>query len=198
VKKLTIILLSFGLLLGCSSKREVSRLDPGAVTDLSGSWNETDARLVAEEMVTDCLAKVWLTDFLAANGKKPVVTMGTIGNKSSEHIDMEVFTNDFERELINSGKVRFVASRGQRPEIRDERMDQQQNASEESMKQFGKEVGADFIILGSVKSITDQIEGRSTTFYQTDFELVNLETNEKVWIGTKEIKKGISQGKTKW
>ncbi len=77
-------------------------------------------------------------------------------------------------------------------------MDQQQNSSEETMKKFGREVGADFILLGGVKSITDQIEGKSTIFYQTDFELINLETNEKVWIGSKEIKKGISQGKVKW
>jgi PBP1b-binding outer membrane lipoprotein LpoB len=117
---------------------------------------------------------------------------------SSEHIDTEVFSTDFERELINSGKVKFVAGREQRGEIRDERMDQQNNASEETMKRFGKEIGADFILLGSVKTITDEIEGKRTIFYQTDFELVNLETNEKSWIGSKEIKKGISQGKVKW
>jgi hypothetical protein len=176
----------------------VSRLPAESVTDLSGQWNDTDARLVAQEMVSDCLAKVWLTDFIAAKGGKPVVTVGTIRNMSSEHIDTEVFSTDFERELINSGKVKFVAGREQRGEIRDERMDQQNNASEETMKRFGKEIGADFILLGSVKTITDEIEGKRTIFYQTDFELVNLETNEKAWIGSKEIKKGISQGKVKW
>jgi uncharacterized protein (TIGR02722 family) len=186
------------MLLGCSSKRQVSRLEPDTVTDLSGQWNDTDAQLVAQEMVSDCLGHIWLTNFIEAAGKKPVVTVGTIRNMSSEHIDTEVFSTDFERELINSGRVRFVASREQRGEIRDERMDQQNYSSEETMKQFGREVGADFILLGSVKSVTDQIEGRNTIFYQTDFELVNLETNEKVWIGSKEIKKGISQGKVKW
>jgi len=114
LKKLLFAVVVLALLIGCSSKRQVSRLDPESVTDLSGSWNETDARLVAQEMVADCLGKIWLTDFLAAEGAKPVMTMGTIRNMSSEHIDTEVFTDDFERELINSGKVRFVASRGQR------------------------------------------------------------------------------------
>jgi uncharacterized protein (TIGR02722 family) len=185
-------------MLACSSKREVARLETDTVTDLSGQWNDTDAKLVAGEMVSDCLARVWLTDFIAAQGEKPVVTVGTIRNMSSEHIDTDVFSSDFERELINSGKVRFVASREQRGEIRDERMDQQSYSSEETMKKFGREVGADFILLGAVKSITDQIENKSAVFYQTDFELINLETNEKVWIGSKEIKKGISQGKVKW
>jgi uncharacterized protein (TIGR02722 family) len=198
VKQGVILILAMALLTACSSKRQVSRLDTESVTDLSGQWNDTDARLVAQEMVNDCLSRVWLTDYIAAAGEKPVVTVGTIRNMSSEHVDTDVFSIDFERELINSGRIRFVASRDQRGEIRDERMDQQNYSSEETMKQFGREVGADFILLGSVKTITDQVERKSTIFYQTDLELINLETNEKVWIGSKEIKKGISQGKVKW
>jgi penicillin-binding protein activator len=198
VRKIVILMLVLVTILACSSGRQVSRLPSDKVTDLSGQWNDTDAKLVAQEMVSDCMARSWLTDFLTAKGKKPIVTVGTIRNMSSEHIDTDVFSTDFERELINADKVRFVASRDQRGEIRDERMDQQNNSSEETMKKFGKELGADFILLGSVKTITDEIEGRRTIFYQTDFELVNLETNEKVWIGSKEIKKGISQGKVKW
>ena len=186
------------LALGCSSHKQVARLDPNTVTDLSGQWNDTDAKLVSQEMISDCLNRPWLTNFIAAKGKMPVVTVGTIRNNSSEHIDTDVFTTDFEKELINSGKVRFVASREQRGEIRNERSDQQENASEETMKKFGQEVGADFILLGSVETVTDQVEGKSTILYQTNQQLINLETNEKVWIGTKEIKKGISQGKVKW
>jgi uncharacterized protein (TIGR02722 family) len=198
MKKGVILIMALAALLACSSHRQVSRLSPDSVTDLSGQWNDTDAKLVAQEMVSDCLARTWLTDFLQVHGQKPVVTVGTIRNMSSEHIDTDVFTSDFERELINSAKVRFVASRDQRGEIRNEREDQQENSSDETMKKFGKEVGADFILLGSVNTITDEVEGKRTIFYQTNYELINLETNEKVWIGEKEIKKGISQGKVKW
>ena len=183
---------------GCSSKRQVTRLEPETQTDLSGSWNDTDARLVAEEMVSDCLSRPWLTNFVAATGGKPVVTVGRIRNNSSEHIDMETYSTDFERELINSGQVRFVANKFQRDDVRDERMDQGEWASPETKKRLRDELGADFILLGAVKSITDQVEGKAVIFYQTDLELINIETNEKVWIGSKEIKKGISQGKTKW
>ena len=186
------------LLMACGSSREVSRIDPETVIDLSGDWNDSDARLVAEEMISDCITRVWITDFAAANGDKPVVTVGTVRNKSSEHIVTETFTNDFERELINSGKVRFVASRGQRGEIRDERMDQQEHASDETVKQLAQEIGADFLLMGSISTITDQIEGRKIVFYQTDLEMINIETNEKVWIGSKEIKKDITQSGKKW
>lgn len=185
-------------LIGCSSGKEVARLDPSSTTDLSGRWNDTDARLVAEEMIKDCMEKPWSTDFVVTASKKPVVTVGRIRNNSSEHIDTETFTKDFERELINSGKVQFVASPDQRGDVRSERQDQIDWASVETRKRLREEIGADFILLGSVKSITDQEGGKSVVFYQTDLELINIETNLKVWIGTKKIKKGISQGKTKW
>lgn len=198
MKKLFVILIITSLVLGCGSSRTVVRLAPETQTDLSGRWNDTDARLVAEEMIDDCLRRPWLTNFAASAGKKPFVTVGTIRNKSNEHIDTETFSTDFERELINSGQVRFVASRDQRQEIREERFEQQDFASRETMKKIRAETGADYILVGAIKSITDEAEGVRVVFYQTDLELINIESMEKVWIGTKKIKKGISKGKSKW
>jgi len=191
------VLVLMAMLLGCGGGRQVTRLSPESTTDLSGKWNDTDSRLVAQEMVSDCLMRVWVTDFAAAHGQKPVVTVGTIRNMSNEHINTETFTKDFERELINSGKVRFVASKGQRAEIREERMEQREFASRETMKQLREETGADFVLVGAIKTILDQVEGKKVIFYQTDLELIHVENMEKAWIGTKKIKKGISQGEWK-
>ena len=186
------------LLVGCGSSRKVYRIEPETVTDVSGKWNDTDARLVAEEMVNDCLRRPWLTNWVANKGERPIVTVGLIRNKSSEHIDTETFTTDFERELINSGQVRFVGTREQRDEVRDERFDQQDFASKETMKKIRNETGADLIMLGAIKSIVDQVEGLSVVYYQTDLELIDIETNEKLWIGNKKIKKELSKSKSKW
>lgn len=198
MKKAFVVLLMLCLSLACGSSRKVYRIEPETVTDLSGRWNDTDARLVAEEMIADCLSRVWITNYVTATGAKPVVTVGTIRNKSSEHIDTETFTTDFERELTNSGQVGFVASHTQRDEIRDERFDQQEWASPETMKRIRAETGADFILVGAIKSIVDEIEGTRVVYYQTDLEMINIESMEKVWIGTKKIKKEISKKKTKW
>jgi uncharacterized protein (TIGR02722 family) len=198
VKRILAVLLALSLVLACGSSRKVTRLETDTTTDLSGQWNDTDSRLVAEEMISDCLSRIWVTDFAVNEGRKPVVTVGSIRNRSSEHINTETFTKDFERELLNSGKVKFVASREQRGEIRDERMDQQQYASEATRKEIANETGADFLLYGSINTITDQIEGTKVVYYQTDLELINLESNEKVWIGTKKIKKEITQKGQKW
>jgi len=199
MKNAVLLFVMMAMLVGCGGGgKQITRLDPNSTTDLSGRWNDTDSRLVAQEMIEDCLSRPWLTEFAAATGGKPVVTVGTVENRSSEHIDTETFTTDFERELINSSQVRFVAGKDWRAEIRGERQEQQEFASRETMKRMREEIGADFILMGSVKTIVDREGGTSTMFYQTDLELINIESMEKVWIGTKKIKKGISQGKTKW
>lgn len=193
MKKLIGVLLMAGLLLACGSSRQVSRVAADSTIDLSGKWNDTDARLVAQETVSDCLARPWLSDFMMNEGRKPVVTVGTIRNKSNEHIDTETFITDFERELINSGKVKFIAGKAQRSDIHEEQDYQQDYASDETVKRLAEETGSDFVLLGSIKTIVDQIEGRRIVFYQTDLELINVESMEKVWLGGKKIKKDISQ-----
>ena len=108
---------------------------------------------------------------------------------------MQVFIKQLEKELLNSGKVVFVASPDEeRDQIRDERQDQQQgNTLPETIKKIGRERGADVMLIGSVNSVSDEVKGKSVLFYQANLELINLESNEKVWIGQKEIKKYVTR-----
>lgn len=183
----------------CASPgRTVQRTATDTQTDLSGRWNDTDSRLVAEEMIDDVLSRPWLNRFNSAEGREPVVIVGTVRNRSSEHIDTTTFINDMERELVNSGMVRFVAASEAREELREERMDQQTQASQETIARLGDETGADFMLQGSISSIVDAVEGERAVFYQVDMELIDIQTNEKVWLGSKEIKKVIEQSKRSW
>lgn len=193
----SLLLMIFTLLAACGPTQKVERVSPDTTTDLSGRWNDTDARLVADNMIKDVLGSPWLERYRKNHdGKDPVVIVGPVRNESMEHIDTEVFTTDLERELINSGEVRFVADQQQRDAIRKERMDQQSHASYDTAKRLAQEVGADFMLIGSINSIVDQSLSKktSTVFYTTNLELVNIETNEKAWIGNKKIKKVIKRG----
>ena len=42
-------------LTACGGETRVTRIDAGVVTDLSGRWNDTDSRIVAESMVKEAL-----------------------------------------------------------------------------------------------------------------------------------------------
>lgn len=184
--------LSAGLILnGCSTS--VKRLDSGEVTDLSGEWNDTDSRLVSEEMIRDVLGRPWVDRFIEEKGNRPAVIVGEVRNLSHEHINVATFINDIERELINSGGVDFVASKTERGEIRDERKDQELNASAETAKAMGQEYGADFMLKGSINTILDTEGDEQVRFYQIDLNLISLADNRKVWAGQKKIKKFIDK-----
>ncbi len=181
------------VLAACGTK--VSRIDVDEVRDLSGRWNDTDSRLVAEEMVQDCLNRPWLSQFTSRSGKQPDIIVGRISNRTSEHISTETFTKDLERALINSGRASFVASAEERAGVREERLDQDLNASPESRKSPGMEAGADFMLIGTINSITDREGKEKVAYYQVNLELVDLANNRKVWIGDKKIKKFIERAR---
>ena len=182
---------------GCSSSKQVTRVAADTTIDLSGRWNDTDSRMVAEGIIGDCLNHPWINDHGISTGGKPVVIVGGIRNKSMEHIPVATFITDIERAFINSGKVRTVSSSNERGEIREERADQGEFAALETVKRMGRELGADYMMTGEINTIEDREGGDQVVFYQTDLTLTNIETNEKVWIGQKEIKKFIGRGKFK-
>ena len=175
----------------CKGTQQVTRVDENAVIDLSGRWNETDSRLVAEEMISDMLLRPWLNEFESATGKRPVIVVGIIKNKSHEHVAVETFIKDIEKSVLNSGKIRIVTAGEAREELRKERADQNEFATPETIAKWGRELGADFILQGVLNSIVDSNGKQKVVFYQTDLELTNIESNEKVWIGDKKIKKVI-------
>ncbi len=182
--------------LGCSSTPKVTRVETSEKIDLSGQWNDTDATLVSQEMIKDCLDKPWLFAFATKSQRNPVVIVGHITNQSHEHINADVFTSSLEKELLNSGKVNFVASSDERGEVRGEREDQHKGYTDpETIQEIGKEKGADFILKGSINTVKDEIKGKYAILYQVNLELINLKTNEKVWIGQKEIKKKVENSK---
>lgn len=193
MKKRIIILalgvLSLGTLESCS--RQVTRVGVEEQIDISGRWNDTDARLAAEDLSAQIILGDWLRTHSIEVGKKPVVIVGLVRNKSHEHIDAELFTNEIEKALVKSQSARVVQGGEMRNELRAERADQQENASLSTMKKFGLEAGADYMLQGSINSIVDAHKRNKVVYYQIDLTLTNIQTNEKVWFGEKKIKKFV-------
>ena len=189
VKYCLIVLLVIITLGGCS--RTVKRIDPSSQTDLSGRWNDTDSRLTAEAMIEQMFGNAWAVAFEQRHQKKPVIVVGLINNKSHEHISTETFIKDLEKAIVNNGSIRLVQAGEKREELRRERAGQQEFASPETAKKWGRELGADFMLQGTVNSIVDAYKKNQAVYYQIDLELSNIETTEIVWMGDKKIKKMI-------
>ena len=184
----------FLLAIAACGTTQVSRIDPGETVDLSGYWNDTDSRLVAEEMIPDALSAPWKRQFMQRNsGDLPTVIIGDVRNRTTEHIAVNTFLRDMERAFVNSGDVQVVADRDQREQVREERADQQINASPETRARLRNELGADYILVGEITSIEDVEGNREVVFYQVDLSLTDLESNVRVWVGQKKLKKYVER-----
>jgi len=194
--RMVMMLAAVLMLAGCAGK-EVTRLEVEEQVDLSGEWNDIDSQQVSAALTSQITGSPWVEDFRAENGKKPYLIIGTVRNKTPEHIAVKTFIADLERNFINGGRVRVVASAEERDEIRGERADQQEFSSQETMKQWGREKGADFMFIGEINALFDQEGGKQVKYYQVDCYLVDLEDNTKVWAGFEKIKKFVGKGKYK-
>jgi uncharacterized protein (TIGR02722 family) len=187
------------VLSSCSSNPKVTRVDPDTQIDLSGYWNDTDVRIVCDQLIRACLDSPRVSQAIAQLGRLPVVLVGSFRNNSDEHIDTSIISSTMETVIFNSGRADFVAGGAVREELRTERQDQQSNASEATAAALGNETGADFLLTGSVKTIVDRAGNTSTRTYFVNAEMTNIETNARMWMDqNSEIKKVIKNPPLKW
>ena len=86
------VIISVGCILlialaGCGPSKTVERIEADTTIDLSGQWNDSDSRQVSQAMIADCLNHPWISRHtVGAKGKKPVVIVGAVRSRSTEHI----------------------------------------------------------------------------------------------------------------
>jgi uncharacterized protein (TIGR02722 family) len=183
-------------LTGCGDDHPV-RTDPNAVRDLSGNWNATDSNNLANKAIADITTAAWITNFQTKFNRNPVIKVGRVANRSSEDINTNIFTNDIRRALLNTGKVDVVASNGDTGQARDERKDQDVNASADSRHESFAETGADFLLEGAVETQNDQKGSAMQKFYAADLNLTDVKSQKIVWEGIDKIAKDIDQSSYK-
>ncbi|PQP33755.1 penicillin-binding protein activator LpoB, partial [Desulfobacteraceae bacterium SEEP-SAG9] len=80
--KYRVAILIVGIMLlsaGCASTPKVERKEIDTTIDLSGRWNDTDSRLVSEEMIQDCLSRPWMGSYKDKHGGRiPTLIVGRV------------------------------------------------------------------------------------------------------------------------
>ena len=191
--------LAAAVLAGCGTR--VENVDPRTEGYLSGRWNDSDARAVAEDLIPECLGSPWLPEFRGQHGEqRPRILIADIENNTSEHISTDVFMNELQRVLINSGVVRFVADEAVREDLMREVDWQREMAKGGGVSDdVDRGVsGADFVMLGVVNSVVDQEDKSAIVYYKVDLSLTDLRNWEKVWIGTAERKHLVEGSKVRF
>jgi penicillin-binding protein activator len=156
--------------------KEIARTD--VAYDLSGEWNDVDADLVARAMIDECLKSQWAEQWAAAHGgKKPVLRLYPILNRTTAYIDYRYFTKQIEAALVASGRLDVVAG----------------TAVEADPEAPPPEAPADFQLTGSILSQEDTDGQRELRAYLTSIEIIETATQKKAWVGQKRIRKLIQQ-----
>ena len=180
------------LVTGCG--KTVERVDQNTVIDLSGDWNDVDSTQTAQAMIADSLTNPWADNFRTKKNQDPTVKVGRVTVRTNgDVVNTDIFTNDLVRAFINSGKVAVVASNSETEQTRAERADQDKNASEATRKESFQEQGCDFLLTGTIGVQDDQDGGKKVKFYSVDLTLTDVQSQRKVWIGNKKIKKFVNR-----
>ncbi len=176
----------------------VGRVSSDTVTDLTGFWNDTDVKIVCEDLINKCLTSPRVNGFEQKKNRLPVIIVGKFKNDSTEHIDTSIIIEKMADAIINSGIADFVADKTEREELREEKIAQNTEGftSEDNAKALDNETGADFMLKGSVKTMVEKAGNKTVRRYYVSAQLIDLETNMVLWKGLNEEIKKIIKTKT--
>ncbi|EJL6829923.1 penicillin-binding protein activator LpoB [Vibrio cholerae] len=191
MKKSVIALLGLAVILGgCSNK--VSYGDVQAVETVNVDFGSTDLQKIAAEMV-DSMMMSGSVSAITRDGR-PIVFVERIKNKTSEHIDTESITDTISTKMLNSGKFRFVDM--DRVEAVRDQLNFQNNdelVNQSTAIQFGKMVGAQYMLYGNLSSIVKNAGSDKDVYYKMTMRLMDLQTGLIEWADETEIRKQQSK-----
>ena len=174
---------------GCEADR-TRRTDPNADINLVRRFNDADMKMIARSMTADAISRPWLEQAITKLGRKPIIAVGEIRNKTDQVVATEFMTTKFEEELINSGRVDVLAERTIRETLRLERSDTE-FTDPAFIKKMKAEMAVDFILSGNIVMDREISRSGNNDFvaYQVDMQLLDIETLRKVWLKTENVKK---------
>lgn len=180
--------------------------DPSREELVTIDFGSTDLQRLAGEMVTS-LEKSPNLAYLDNPGKdgdmRVILYIGDVENRTSEHIDTRGITDKIQAKLFESGRFRFVAADQGQVQIEEQvRFQQSGRVREDMMRAFGKQLGADVLLYGTLRSIDKkrsaslESAGRTTRdkYYQFVLRCVDIDTAEVLWVEESELRKRSKTG----
>jgi len=173
------MVLSTGILAltGCSAFRQsVGDQDPTGASTLTARFDQRDLIEMANQLKDDILNHPFPRE-----GENPIIAPLGIQNNTRTHLDVDALEKTLVTELLNTGKMRFVNT-NRRDDLMREQGFQLANATEETRARIGRQLGAAYMLTGSITEIA-QASGRQVRaskqqdiYYQLTVEVTDLET----------------------
>ena len=163
---------------GCSMFRSsISEQDPESASTLTASYDQRDLLSWADMITQDILAH----PFPPPDQQDAIMVVMGVENRTRNHVDTKAITDTITSKMMNASKVRFVnASR--RDQLLKEQGYQLENATKETRTAIGKQLGAKYMITGSLVEIGQEsgrevrVSKKQDTYFQLTVEITDLET----------------------
>ena len=159
--------------------------DPETIALLDDRFNENDMQLIAKKMVNSLVS----SQSVAERSETPIVIVGKMRNRTSEHIDMHALSDKVRTALIQSGGFRFVDAMNRRDIAEEYDYQQSGYVDATEAKGPGSQTSADYLLTGTLTSNIQQVGKDKLVYYKATFQLTDLLSTEIVWTDEKEIRK---------
>ncbi len=195
---LCLCLASLFLLASCSINPTPGRVggtevrydDANAVETVSADYGSTDLQNTAEFMTQSLLS----SSIIADSAQKPRIRMHQIKNYTDEHIDTKGIADKIRVKLLRSGQVVFLADSANLDQVFEER----DFTESTTVKNVEAMTASDYILTGSVRSISKRSKDITDVFYQITLELTSPQSGEIIWAEEKEIRKVETKARFGW
>lgn len=162
---------------GCSAFRQsIGDQDPTSASTLTARFDQRDLIDMANQITADLINHPF-----PEAGETPIIAPLGIQNNTKTHLDVSALEDTVVNNLLNTGKMRFVNTK-RRDDLMREQGYQLANATEETRAQIGRQLGAAYMLTGSITEIS-QRSGRQVraskqqdVYYQLTIDVTDLET----------------------
>ena len=184
-----VFLLAFPLVLflippGCGPK--VIRGGPGTGNTaldekaLSTRLDRKDIEYLVDQNITALFdSAFWKQEIEAASGKRPIVAILPIQNRTTEHLEdgMDILLSSIETGLVNSGRVTVVSRERREQMVAELGMHKDAVFDPATAGALGRQLGAAYYVTGKLGAVTERFKKIRRIQYNLFIQMLAVETS---------------------
>ncbi len=197
LSKLLVLSLAFTV---CACATTTTVLDVDKPMYMSEKFGYSDLKTATEKMISSLLTNPPVSQ----REDRPVVIAYGITNRTDEHLDTQALIEKIQTGLTRSGKMRFI-NKDARDKIKKEISYQQGGMVNPGTRtKLGKQVGAEYMITGSITSLTAEegkgirLKAERVKYYKITLELTDLNSNIIEWSEEQEFARKVAEPFIGW
>ena len=179
---------------GCAMFRSSTKeVDVNQEKHMDADYDYSDMRNISADVANELLGSAFLGKF----SEPPIFMIAGVENRTSNYVDTKGLTDKIRTALFNAGKAQFV-NEARREDLLKEQGYQAANATPETQTAVGRQLGAKFMISGSLMEMRNdspkqvRVSKQKLNYYKLTVEVTDLETGLMAWTTEKEFARQAS------